>query len=278
MKRILTLAAASLCLLSCRSLVLEDRSKCPSYLFFDITNGDRFNPYDPVYTTVSRHPAGGLLGSGTASLRDIRDRVFYYEIRQTEAVRGYGVLGADRCLMQKGSEWVVPIGQQFDPLFRFSYLAAVGSESFTVPVEMVKEYARVTVQFVGMETFSAAAGRFPFEVAVTGGTCGIDALTGLPVRGPFEYRPPEMTIGRFEFRLPRQGDHDLFLELYGKEGLYERVGHVSTFDLYTILERDGGVSWEDRNLPDAYVEINFQEASVSVSVSPWVTEDLEYEF
>lgn len=278
MKRILTLAAASLCLLSCRSIVLEDRSTCPSYLFFDITNGARFNPYDQVYTTVQRHPAGGLLGSGTASLGDIRDRVFYYEIRKTEAVRGYGVLGTDGCVMQKGSEWVVPIGQQFDPLFRFSYTAAVRSESFTVPVEMVKEYAQVTVQFVGAETFSAAGGRFPFEVAVTGGTCGVDALTGLPVRGPFEYRPAETTMGRFEFRLPRQGDHDLFLELYGKEGLHEQTGHVSTFDLYTILEKDGGVSWEDRNLPDAYVEINFQEKSVNVSVSPWVTEDLEYEF
>ena len=278
MKRFLAFSAACVCILSCRSLVFEDRTECPSYLFFDVTNAALFNPYDRVYTTVYRHPAGDLFGSEAPSLRDIQDRVFYYEVRKTEAVKGYGVLGAERCIMQKGSEWVVPIGQQFDSLFRFSYVAAVEPESFTVPVEMVKEFARVTVQFVGVETFSGAGGHFPFDVTVTGGTCGVDALTGVPVRGPFQYRPEETTIGRFEFLLPRQADHDLFLELYGREGVYERIGHVSTFDLYTLLEKDGGMNWQDRNLPDAYVEINYQEAVISVVISPWVVEDLDYEF
>ena len=161
MKRLLSLAAALTCLLSCRALVLEDRADCPSYVFFDIANADAFQPYDRVYATVYRHPAGDLLGSATPSVKDIRERVFFFEVRKTEAVKGYGVLGMDKCVMQKGSEWVVPIGGQFDSLFRFSYLAAVEPEFFTVPVELVKEHAHVTVQFVGVETFGGAAGRFP---------------------------------------------------------------------------------------------------------------------
>lgn len=278
MKRLFVLAAACVCLLSCRSLVLEDRTDCPSYLFFDVTNAALFNPYDRVYTTVWRHPAGDLFGSDTPSLRDIQDRVFYYEVRKTEAVKGYGVLGMERCVMQKGSEWVVPIGEQFDSLFRFSYVAAVEPESFTVPVEMVKEYACVTLQFVGIETFSGAGGRFPFDVKVIGGTCGVDAFTGVPVRGPFEYSPGETSIGRFEFLLPRQADHDLSLELYGREGIFEQTGHIGSFDLYTLLEDLGGMNWLDRNLPDVYIEIDYQETIVNVEISPWITEDLDYEF
>lgn len=277
MKRLLVLLAASACLFSCRRLVFEDRTECPSYVFFDITNAEAFNPYDRVYTTIYRHPSGELMGSATPSLADVQGRVFFFEIRKAEAVKGYGVLGTEQCIMQNGSEWVVPIGCQYDSLFRFSYVATVEPESFVVPVEMVKEYSRVTLQFVGTETFTGAGGRFPFEVTVTGGTSGVDALTGVPVRGPFEYRPQETSIGRFEFRLPRQADQDLRLELYGKDGIYERTGHISSFDLYALLE-EKGMNWQDRNLPDIYVEFNYQETLVNVVISPWVTEDLDYVF
>jgi hypothetical protein len=278
MKRLLLLLAAAVCLLSCRRLVLEDRADCPSFLFFDVTNAGLFNPYDRVYATASRHPAGELIAGATATLSDITGRVFFFEVRHAEAVRGYGVLGAERCIMQNGSEWIVPVGNQYDTLFRFSYVAAVEPDSFTVPVELVKEYAKVTVQFVGVETFSAAGGRFPFDVTVVSGTCGVDALTGVPVRGPFEYRPVETSIGRFEFLLPRQADRNLCLELYGREGLSDRTGHLNTFDLFSILEEDGAMDWQARNLSDVYIEIDYQEALVNVSVSPWVTEDLDYEF
>ena len=277
MKRLLVLLAASACLFSCRRLVFEDRTECPSYVFFDITNVEAFNPYDRVYTTIYRHPSGELMGSATPSLADVQGRVFFFEIRKAEAVKGYGVLGTEQCIMQNGSEWVVPIGCQYDSLFRFSYVATVEPESFVVPVEMVKEYCRVTLQFTGTETFAGAGGRFPFEVTVAGGTSGVDALTGVPVRGPFEYRPRESSIGRFEFRLPRQADRDLRLELYGKEGICERTGHISTFDLYALLE-ENGMNWQDRNLPDVYVELDYQETLVKVVISPWVTEDLDYEF
>ena len=231
MKRLLALAAAAVCLLSCRQLVFEDRTDCPRFVFFDIRNADSFNPYDRVYATVWRHPAGEFTGSATPSVQDIRQRVFYFEVRQTEAVKGYGVLGNDRCVMQKGTEWVAPTGEQFDPLFRFSYVSAVEQDVCTIPVELVKEYARITVQFVGVDSFSGAGGRFPFDVRVTGGTCGVDALTGVPVRGPFSFDPEESTIGRFEFLLPRQADHDLALELDGREGISRQGGHVGTFDL-----------------------------------------------
>lgn len=278
MKRLFVLAAACVCILSCRSLVLEDRTECPSYVFFDVTNAKAFEPYDRVYTTIYRHPSGDLMSSATPTLSEIQEKVFFFEVRKAEAVKGYGVLGADKCVMQKGSEWVIPIGNQYDSLFRFSYIAAVQPESFIVPVEMVKEYARVTVQFVGVDTFTGAGGRFPFDVTVVGGTCGVDAMTGVPVRGPFEYRPEETSIGRFEFLLPRQADHDLVLELYGREGIFERTGHVSTFDLYSLLEDIGKMNWQDRNLPDVYIEIDYQETVVNVEISPWVTEDLDFEF
>ena len=38
------------------------------------------------------------------------------------------------------------------------------------------------------------------------------------------------------------------------------------------------MNWEDRNLPDAYIEIDYQETLVHVEICPWITEDLDYEF
>ena len=143
-------------------------------------------------------------------------------------------------------------------------------------MEFTKEHSRVTVSFLGAETFEYSEGHFPFDITVRGGTSGIDALTGVPVRGPFEVRPEETTVGRFEFILPRQADHDLVLEMYAREGLYEYEGFQTTYNLWEILRDKGGITWTEKNLPDISIEIDFEETTVNVGVYPWGEQELEY--
>ena len=88
MKRFLALFLLLLEVSSCRGLVLEDRLECPSFLFFEVSNPERFEPYDKVYTTVCGHPAGNLISSESPSLGSIQDKAFYVEVRRTEAVKG----------------------------------------------------------------------------------------------------------------------------------------------------------------------------------------------
>lgn len=277
MKRLLVFLTLVPCMVSCRGVVLEDRLECPSFLFFEVSNPDRFQPYDKVYTIVCSHPSGGLICSESPSLSAIQDKDFYVEVRSTGAVKGYGILGGGKNIEYRGNQWLIPIGCQSDSLFRFSYVATVQPDSFTVPVEFVKEHTKVSLQFVGMESYLGRDGRFPFDIVIRGNTCGIDGQTGLPVRGSYEYRPPETTLGHFDFILPRQADNFLQLELYGREHIYVREGFIGSYNLYEILLNLGGVTWREKSLPDVSLEIDYQETTVSVEVESWENEELKFE-
>ena len=275
MKRFLLVLALSVA--SCRGVVLEDRLECPSFLFFEVSNPEHFQLYEKVYTTVCSHPSGGLISSESPSLGSIVGKAFYVEVRSTEAVKGYGILGGGKNIEYRGDQWLIPIGCQSDSIYRFSYVANVEPDSFTVPVEFIKEHAKVSVQFVGMESYLDRDGRFPFDIVVRSNTCGIDAQSGLPVRGSFEYRPQETTLGHFEFTLPRQGDNCLILELYGREHIYEQEGFIGSFNLYEILLKQGGITWREKSLPDVSMELDYQETRVQVQVDNWEKEELGFE-
>lgn len=278
MKRLSALLfVLALPMVSCRSIVLEDRMECPSHLFFEVSNPERFKSYEPVYTTVCSHPSGDLICAESTSLSAILGRSYFVEVRRTEAVRGYGMLGGGKNIEYRGDEWLIPLGCQSDSLYRFAYVATVEPDSFTVPVEFVKEHAKVTVQFVGMESHLGKDGRFPFDIVIRGNTCGIDAFTGVPVRGAFAYQPRETTLGRFEFILPRQADNCLDMEIYGREHVYEREGFINSYDLHHILLTLGGVTWREKSLPDLYVEVNFVETTVHVQVDSWEKDSLHFE-
>ena len=277
MKRLSVFLALALGAASCRGVVLEDRLECPSFLFFEVSNPEHFQLYDKVYTTVSSHPSGGLISSESPSLGSILGKSYYVEVRSTEAVKGYGILGGGKNIEYRGDQWLIPIGCQSDSIYRFSYVANVQPDSFTVPVEFIKEHVKVKLQFVGMDSYLGRDGRFPFEIVVRSNTCGIDAQTGLPVRGAFEFRPQETTLGHFEFTLPRQADNCLMLELYGKEHIYEYEGFIGSYNLHQILLEMGGITWREKSLPDVSMELDYRETTVQVQVDNWENEDLDFE-
>lgn len=255
----------------CRSAVLEHRETCPSLLYFQIFNAGAFMHPDRVHVSAFRYPDQDRLCSDTTTIRALEGRSFCLQIRRAEAVRGSGVLGYRRCRLESGSLWTVDPGSPFDSLFRFSYLCPVEPESFTVPVEFVKEYSRVTLQF-------ACDGSFPFDVVVRSNTCGINALTGDAVQGPFLCEAQERAPGIFDFLLPRQADDALTLELYGRPGLYPTQSLAHSFRLGTVLRDQGGISWKEKNLPDVLVGIDFLEYDIQVQVEPWQNETLEYAY
>ena len=251
--------------------MLEDRAACPSLLYFQVFNAGAFPNRDRVHVSAFRYPDEDRLCSDTTTIRELEGRSFCLLISRADAVNGSGVLGYRRCHLEGKSRWTVEPGNSFDSLFRFSYLSPVAPESFTVPVEFVKEYSRVTLQF-------PIGGPFPFDVRVRSNTCGLDAVTGTPLEGLFTCEAVERSPGVFEFLLPRQADDALTLELYGRPGRYPTEGLVHRFDLGTILRESGGITWQEKNLPDVLVGIDFLEYDIQVQVKPWENEIIEYAY
>lgn len=263
--------------LSCRSSVVEDRQECPAFLFFEIQNDEaQFDPAENVYVSAFTYPEGDFLASDTTKVRAIRDGSFYLPVKRTESAFGYGVLGFDKCRLSGEMSWMVREGEDFDRIFRFSYHTPAYGEKFIVPVELLKDHCRITVKFNNYDRFSGTSGQFPFRALVKGNTCGIDAQSGVPLKGAFFYEPEETPGGTFSFTVPRQFDRSLVLDLMGKEGLFENSGKVVSFDLWHLFNEQENFSWEQKNLPDVYLEIDYLEFSFNIVVVPWQGSVLDY--
>ena len=260
-RALLLLSARSLA--SCRGWVLEDRTGCPRLLYFDIENAGSFEAGTQVQVHAYAHPDGNLIREAETTVLDIQRHAFGVEVRQTSQVKGYAFIGGET-LVRGGNGWTLPAGHSFAPVFRFSYLTRVPEEYGILPVELVKEYAGVRLQFVGDYS--------PDSVTVRANTCGIRPDTGEPIQGAFEYSPAVDDEGFYRFNLPRLADDRLTLELTGRNALPE------TMDLYRILQQEGGITWKEPSLPDIGLVIDRVDHTVDVHVLPWVWQDLTYEF
>lgn len=211
------------------------------------------------------------------SVEAMADGTFYFIVRGTEFVKGYGLVGYGP-MKRVTDDWYCPLGTDYPPVFHFTYQDAVREESFTVPVELVKDYVHVRLQFVGFESFIETGGRFPFDVVLRGNTCGINGLSGAPLHGDYEYRPVEHMEGCYEFNVPRLADNFLLLELYGREAYPEFRGHDRTLDLNGILRAEAGINWSEKNLPDVQITVDYEEFTTYVSVSEWGQSVINYEY
>ena len=259
LRALLLLSALSLA--SCRGWVLEDRTGCPRLLYFDIENAGSFEAGTQVQ--VHAQLDGKPLREAATTVLDIQNRSFGVEVKSSQPVEGYAVIGGEMMEQREGG-WTLPTGNPYPPLFRFSYLARVPEEYGVLPVALSKEYAGVRLQFVGELS--------PFAVTIKANTCGIRPHTGVPIPGAFECSPMADEDGFYRFNLPRLSDDRLTLEMKGRSGLPE------TLDLYRILQQEGGITWKEPSLPDIGLVIDSIEHAIDVKVLPWEWLDLSYEY
>lgn len=254
---------------ACREQVLEDRGDCPNWIFFEVSNAASFPEQEAVFLSASS--AGGGLPIGETSVSRSALEEFGFQVQAVHSLRGYGLIGNGE-LWQEGSAWRSPLGADYVPLFRFAYEAALrGGEETVIPVAFRKEYMHVVLQFSGYDQ-----ARFPYEVVVRCNTVGIDAQTGAPLKGEFDYCPPQNRPGHFEFNLPRLFDRTLTLELVPLEESAEQSEHHARLNLYEVLQRSADLS--SINLPDVSLEIDLAQRNIQITVSPWDEAQLEYEF
>lgn len=278
MTKFVSAAFALLPLVSCRSIVMEDRRECPRYISFDLINASGLDSDGKVFATLFRSPELTLEDSGETSVGELIPFPdgFRLSVRHADEVCGYGVMGFGEKTARDGNRnWTVPLGSDADTWFRFGYSTITEDDYVTVPVKMTKEHARVKIEFRGMEEFVEKSDMFPFNLVVSGNICGFDALSGEPVEGGFEFCPTETDYGHFSFVLPRQKGGPLSIGLYGRPGVYDNPGLVQTYNLWWRLSEEG-VTWKEENLPDITITIDYKKTQMYVDVDPWTYEDIVY--
>ena len=254
---------APLVLLSCRSLVLEDRRACPAFVFFERPEDCPVEDKEAVRLMVLDAQTLEELASDKPLLQEIEDKDYYLTIEKRPEIVSIGVAGM-RMSTLNGTKLQLPGGCQGDPIYRFSKKEILVDEMAIVPLNMTKEFSRVLVRFKSED------GVFPYSVVVSANTCGIDLVTGRPIEGSFRFVPIESTPGVFLFTVPRQADYSLSLELWAEPGSkVGKEGHVDDLILWNALQNIEGFSWAMESLPDLTVEIDYVKSSVTVLVNDW---------
>lgn len=247
---------------SCRRIILEDRSDCPAYVYFERPGEGPVENREPVHLMVLDAETLDQLASDKPLLQEI-DSKYCLSIRKRPEIVSVGVAGI-RMSSLSGTRLELPRGSQGDPIYRFSQKDTLTDETVHVPMNMTKEFSRVLVRFKSED------GVFPYSVVVSANTCGIDLVTGRPIEGSFRYVPIESTPGVFLFTVPRQADYSLSLELWAGPGAKSsKEGHVDDLLLWNALQKINGFSWALESLPDFTVEIDYVKESVTVLVNDW---------
>lgn len=258
-------ALAGLLTVSCRSLVLEDRTPCPSFLFFHVEDTGGLPMDEEVVVEVRETMGMNILASDKVSFEKMDRRSYFMEVLKSREILATGLSGVKNA-RRDGTRWTVREGMEWDRIYRFSEKAPASGEETHIPEWMKKEHSVVTVRF------NSADGGFPYYVVARSGTCGLDMVSGKPVPGEFSFRPDEGTEGEFSFTVPRQADLSLSLELWAKPGnpaLLEE-GLVDRIVLWDALSKIPGFSWELENLMDISVDIDYVRSQVTVTVNDWM--------
>lgn len=280
MKKISRLLIVGLALLpvlvSCKSLILEDRSECPAFLFFDIMNADLFDVSDRVHVAAFVYPEGTLLNKDTTTVREVQNKEFSLAVKRSHSLYGYGVSGFDKCHLVNETDWIVDEGTDYSHLWRFDFKSDAYGERFFIPVEMVKDHSNIEIFFENFDMIPGTDGNFPYDIVVKSNTCGINAQTGDPVKGSFRYEPKEMPGGTFRFTVPRQFDRSLIIQVFNKEEYFGDNELAAEFNVWNWANAMEDFSWRDKNLSDIYIVVELATGNYVVTIEPWKGEEGGY--
>lgn len=245
----------SLCMLLSVACIKEDREECPCRLIVDLSDVDH-NSIGSVDIRLTN--AQGLLYEGNRewesyTVDDVilvpRDEIFL------------NVCHADGGLMTDEGLYI-PEGDDCPPIYMYSSLVSTkGQEYVRKPVRMIKNHCVMTIYLEGEEPDS------PYNILVKGNVCGYDSV-GYPMEGPFCFSPEVVPHSAFDVVLPRQVDASLVLEINDGGDVFK------SFALGEYV-RACGYDWNEINLKDLTVRIDYAISQVVIAVKGW---DEVYEF
>jgi len=246
--------------------VLEKRSNCPCCMFLDMS--------DPV-NYGSDSLVVNLSGPGFGqSLRFGRDGYAAGALVRVPRSQMIGVSAVEKSLEKYCSEKgvLIPVGQQCPVAYMTSGVCDSSEEEVIYPVRLCKNYCGVSLSFESKDSQQ-------YDMKVQGNVCGYDPY-GVPLSGSFGYSPDFDDQSRCYFRLPRQVDGSLTLEISPHRKKYEPLGVGDDTEEKTqylslgayILQ--SGYDWTKQDLDDILIRIDFASATVVISIDGWSNEEI----
>ncbi len=257
LKPLLLLLPTLLCVISCS--VKEYRDDCPCYLSLDLRRAfdDIVNAPEElmvsVYSPETCYRETFTPGSCPDSI----------EIRVPRGEVTVSALTVRSSRSVKDRSLLIAYGDQADSIYAFSAVVDTGGEQARERVDLHKQYSTVYLKFLWPEGGDSPSG-IP-KLKVRGGTNGLSIDVLAPSRGAFCIELPEQDPRQpHRFRIPRQSDKSLALEIYDRSSdtLIDNVALGDHIDLT-------GYDWNAEDLKDIYIEIDYTKTDAVVTVEEW---------
>lgn len=249
MNRIANILLALLIISSCT--VKEDRTNCPCWLLMSVKEN----------TGICKNMTFTAWTTGKEKEEEI-DLVKNPETYETTVPKGF----ITTCLYTGinrgeilGSEYHIKLGDDADSLYSYSKEVDCTRETARDTVILKKNFARIYLKAAAVE-----GEEYPYTLVVRSNICGMNLITDEPISGKFEKKlklsDQHMTV----FTLPRQAanNYSLVIDIYKDK---EIVYTVPLGEQIHELEYD----WEEKNLKDIYLGVDYAEASVEISIQGW---------
>lgn len=243
-------AMAAVIVMACACSIKEDRTPCPCWLKVFI---------DPF-------PANGAVVSGFSSSMVFSESVGkkeyegYYETTVPRTFLGVTCVSEAPSVDRAKGLALIPIGQQSDSLYAHHATVDCTGEDAEDHARLHKQFATVYMTFEN----SGDGSKCPYDVTVRGTVDGMNMNPFAPHEGDFEFSPEELQPMFFQYRIPRQKDASLVLELRNKDD-----GSIA--DTLPLGQQilDSGFDWGKESLEDIVITVNLGKIGIEVKVSEW---------
>lgn len=247
------------------SCVKEDRDHCPCYLNFAHDGFDNNEYLDDINLHVV-HPMVGA-SDNVYRVEEMIQDISYVGVTRGE-IDVYGTVGKSG-MKYSGDELVIPYGMQCDPILAFYDHVMATGERALVYGTINKQFARVRIMLNMPEVNGLLA------IKVTGNSCGMNMKTFEAIRGNFACLAESWENGIHSFRVPRQTDSSLMLEIWqmpesGSCDINMEGGRrLSFLEIGKIINERLEYDWNTPSLADIDIDIDYVESMVTIRVKEW---------
>lgn len=227
--------------------VKEDRDECPCWLQIDLSTCSHYADRVSLKGWTSSSPVFGVqvLSEDFSSSHEEevpRTMVSYCATSGLDDSRSSGMLV------------IVPEGMQSDRLYAYRADVQAFGETAYDKVSLHKQYAAVAVKIDDSDN--------DYSVTVKSRWNGLDLVSLKPVAGSFRFAPERNEEKVWYFRLPRQGDDSLIMEITGANG------YTYPYDLGRLI-RESGYDWAAEDLDDIMIGVDYHSGQTTIKVIPW---------
>lgn len=244
--------------------VKENRLPCPCYIDFEPEEGltETSKEFSFLVYDLSEniHEQRNEI-----TWKSVIDNTHFTSVRKS--VKMLTALQGQKDMVIEGRKLMIPLGSQCDSIRAWSEQVDCTFEKAVMPVQMTKHWATVMMKLENGEEKE-----YPYDIRIRSNVAGIDMETLSPIEGDYSFEPLPQGIQNnvFIFRLPRQIDNSLYVEMNDKD-----TGITKAFIPMGTLVEKSGFDWNKKVLDDINIGLDYAVTGLHIIINDWETVYIE---